>query len=357
MDREFFQALKTMAHERDIPVEELVSETELALAAAYKRHVGAAGEVTVRIDSENAKMTVMCEKEVVPVVTNHFYQMSLDEARKRNPKAGIGDFVPVEIAMDSFGRIAASTFKQVLQQKLREAERKRTMEEFSDRIGEVVAATVSRREGGDVILTAGRSECVLPKREQVPIEPYRINDRLRCYVLKVDEEQKTRGPRVIVSRTHPSLLRKLFEIEVPEIAAGAVEIVAVAREAGQRSKISVRSHDERVDPVGACVGQRGARVQQIVNELYDEKIDIIPFSDDQVAYITAALGPAKIQSVKLNEAEKSASVLVPDNQLSLAIGKGGQNVRLAAKLTEWKIDIRSESQTEESAAARAGGGK
>jgi len=357
MDREFLQALKTMAQERDIPVEELISEMEIALAAAYKRHVGAIGEVIVRIDTEQNKMHVVCEKEVVGVVSNHFYQMAIEEARKRNPKAEIGDFVPVEIAPESFGRIAAQTFKQVLQQKLREAERKRTMEEFSDRLGEVVAATVARREGGDVVLTAGRSECVLPKREQVPIEPYRVNDRMRCYVLKVEEDPRGKGPRVIVSRTHPNLLRKLFEIEVPEIGAGTVEIMAVAREAGQRSKISVISHDERVDPVGACVGQRGARVQQIVNELYDEKIDIIPYSKDTAAYITAALGPAKIASVKLKEEDKSAFVTVPDSQLSLAIGKGGQNVRLAARLTEWKIDIRSESQAAEGAAAKVGEGR
>ena len=355
MEREIVQGLNTIAHERDIPVEELLAEVEQALAAAYKRHIGATGEVTVRIDTEKGAMHAICEKEVVGAVSNHFYQMSIEDARRKDKSAEIGDFIPVEIAPESFGRIAAQTFKQVLQQKLREAERKRTMEEFSDRLGEVVSASVTRREAGDIILTAGRSECVLPKREQVPIEPYRVNDRMRVYVLKVEEDPRGKGPRVIVSRTHPNLLRKLFELEVPEIAAGTVEIISVAREAGQRSKISCLSHDERVDPVGACVGQRGARVQQIVNELYDEKIDIIPYTTDPAAYITAALGPAKIASVKLNEAEKSAFVVVPDSQLSLAIGKGGQNVRLAARLTDWKIDIRSETQAMEGAAASAGG--
>jgi N utilization substance protein A len=357
MEREFLQALKAMAQERDIPVEELISEAEQALAAAYKKHVGATGEVTVRIDTGKGAMTAICEKEVVGAVSNHFIQMGIEEARKRKADAEIGDFVPVEIPLDTFGRIAAQTFKQVLQQKLREAEKKRTLEEFNERIGEVVSVTVARRgEAGDVILTTGRSECVLIKREQVPIEPYRVNDRMRVYVLKVEEDPRGKGPRVIVSRSHPNLLRKLFEIEVPEIGTGTVEIISVAREAGQRSKISVVSHDERVDPVGACVGQRGTRVQQIVNELYDEKIDIIPYVEDPVQYIINALGPAKIGSVKLNPEERSARVTVPDNQLSLAIGKGGQNVRLAARLTDWKIDIRSESQAVEGAAATAGGG-
>jgi N utilization substance protein A len=352
MDREFLVHLKTMAQERDLPVDELIGEAEIALAAAYKKHVGATGEVTVRIDTEKAKLSAICEKEVVGVVTNHYFQIGIEEARKKKPGAEIGDFIPMEIPLEAFGRIAASTFKQVLQQKLREAERKRTMEEFEDRLYDVVSATVNRRDGRDVILTAGRSECVLPKKEQVPTEPYRINDRLRCYVLAVDEESR-RGPRVIVSRTHPQLLVKLFEIEVPEIAAGTVEIRDVAREPGQRSKISVLSNDERIDPVGACVGQRGARVQQIVNELYDEKIDIILHTTEPVEYVTAALSPAKITKVTLDtkdEESRTARVIVPDSQLSLAIGKGGINVRLAAKLTGWKIDIRSETQVSEGTA-------
>jgi len=355
MEREILQGLNTVAQERDIPLQELLEEVEQALAAAYKRHVGAIGEVTVRIDPVKGGMHAVVEKEVVGAVTNNFLQLSIPDARRLKKDAQVGDFIPMEISPESFGRIAASTFKQVLQQKLREAERRRTEEEFRDRIGEVVSATVARREGPIVVLTTGRSECFLPKEEQVPIEPYRVNDRIRCYVLKVQEDPRGKGPRVMVSRTHPNLLRKLFELEVPEIASGVVEILGVAREAGQRSKIAVVSHDERIDPVGACVGQRGTRVQQIVNELYDEKIDIIPFTEDPVAYITAALSPAKIQSVKVNTEENSAFVIVPETQLSLAIGKGGQNVRLAAKLTGWKIDIRSESQLEEGAAARSGG--
>ena len=353
MDKEFVLALRQIARERDLPVEELISEAEEALAAAYKRHVGATGEVTVRIDTEKGSMHAVCEKEVVGLVTNGFFQMSIEDARKRKPDSEVGDFIPVDIAPESFGRIAAQTFKQVLQQKLREAERKRTMEEFSDKEGEVVTAVVARREGPDVILTSGRSECLLRKEDQVRNEPYRINDKIRVYVKEVEESK--RGPRVRVSRRADELLSKLFEVEVPEISVGTITIKCVAREPGVRSKICVQSHDERVDPVGACVGQRGARVQAIVNELYDEKIDIIPYSDDPQVFITNALSPAKVNAVRLNEADRRAEVIVPESQLSLAIGKGGINAKLAHKLTGWNIDIRSENQLAEEAAAKSAG--
>lgn len=243
---------------------------------------------------------------------------------------------------NTFGRIAAQTAKQVLQQKLRDAETRRIHDVFHEKIGEVVTGVVSRREAQSVFVQVNKVEAELPKREQVPTEPYRPNDRIKVYVYKVDDSQ--RRLRVIVSRTHPNLLRKLFELEVPEITQGVVVIKSVAREPGQRSKIAVQSTDERVDAIGACIGQRGTRVQAIVDELHDEKIDVVPFSDIPRQFITDSLSPAKVNSIKLNEAEKSAYVVVPDNQLSLAIGKGGQNVRLAARLTEWKIDIRSESQ-------------
>ena len=209
-------------------------------------------------------------------------------------------------------------------------------------MGDVVTGVVSRKDGQSVYVQVNKVEAELPRREQVPTEPYRPNDRLRVYVYKVDDSSKRL--RVIVSRTHPNLLRKLFELEVPEIAQGIVSIKSVAREPGQRSKVAVQSSDERVDPIGACIGPRGARVQAIVDELYDEKIDVVPYSEDAKTFITDALSPAKVNSIKLSETEKSAYVVVPDNQLSLAIGKGGQTVRLAARLTEWKIDIRSESQ-------------
>ncbi|MCH8274122.1 MAG: transcription termination/antitermination protein NusA [Armatimonadetes bacterium] len=354
MNKEFIQALKQIAQERDIPEDELILELEVALAAAYKKHVGATGDVTVKIDTEKGELDAVCEKEVVGVVTNHFFQVGIQEARRRKPDAEVGDFISVTIAPDSFGRIAAQTCKQVLHQKLREAERKRTLEMFSDKSGDVVSGVVSRREGPDVILTCGRSECLLKKEDQVRSEPYRMNDRLRVFVKGVEETR--RGPRVRVTRRSDELLVKLFEIEVPEIAQGTVEIKGVAREAGVRSKISVISHDARVDAVGACVGQRGSRVQAIVNELYDEKIDIIPYSDDPAEYITNSLNPAKVYSVTLNEEEQRADVVVPDSQLNLAIGKGGLNVRLGHRLTGWGIDIKSRSEAESPRAASSRGG-
>jgi transcription termination/antitermination protein NusA len=338
---DILQQLNQIAQERDIPVEELMREIEEALAAAYKKFVGATGEVTVHIDPKKG-WTAFLEKEVVGIVEEPSFQLSVIEARKRKPDAEIGDFIPMEVDPNRFGRIAASTFKQVLSQKLREAEQRQIQDVFNEKMGDVVSGVVTRREGQSVYVQVNKIETELPKREQVPTEPYRPNDRIRVYVLRVDDS--TKRLRVIVSRTHPNLLRKLFELEVPEIAQGIVIIESVAREPGQRSKVAVRTTDERVDAVGACVGQRGTRVQAIVDELYDEKIDIVPFSDDSQTYITNALSPAKVNSIQLNEEERSAYVIVPDTQLSLAIGKGGQNVRLAARLTDWKIDIRSESQ-------------
>lgn len=338
------QQLNQIAIERDIPLDQLQQELEEALAAAYKKYVGAAGEVSVKIDPRKG-FDANVEKEVVGVVTEPSFQLSLVEARKRNPDAQIGDFVPVKIDPNLFGRIAAQTFKQVLSQKLREAETRRIHDVFHEKMGDVVTGQVSRREGSSVFIQVNRVEAELPRREQVPTEPYRPNDHLKVYVYKVDDTR--RQLRVIVSRTHPNLLRKLFELEVPEIAGGTVVIKSVAREPGQRSKIAVYSTDERVDPIGACIGPRGARVQAIVDELNEEKIDVVPYSDDIRKYITDALSPAKVNSIKINEADQSAFVVVPDNQLSLAIGKGGQNVRLAARLTDWRIDIRSESQAAE----------
>lgn len=342
------QYLNQIAQERDLSVTELQHELDEALAVAYRKFAGAAAEVQVRIDPQTQDTFV--SKEVVGEVLDPASQISVTEAKKRNPDAEIGDYVEVTVDKTRFGRIAAATLKQVLQQKIREAEHRKISETFSESIGELVSGQVTRREEGVVLIQVNRVECELPRREQVPTEHYRPNDRLKVYVLRVDDTDR-RGMKVIVSRTHPNLLRKLFELEVPEIADGIVVIKSVAREPGQRSKIAVMTTDERVDPIGACVGPRGARVQAIVDELFEEKIDVVPFSEDAETYITNALSPAKVNSIKLNEEEKSAYVVVPDTQLSLAIGKGGQNVRLAARLTEWKIDIRSESQ----AAAEAQG--
>jgi N utilization substance protein A len=338
---DILQQLNQIAIERDIPLAQLQLELEDALAAAYKKYVGAAGEVSVKIDPTKG-FDASVEKEVVGIVSEPSYQIGLVEARKRNPNAEVGDKLPVKIDPNVFGRIAASTFKQVLSQKLREAETRRVHDVFNEKMGELVTGTVSRKEGSSVFIQVNRVEAELPRREQVPTEPYRANDQLKVYVYKVDDSR--RQLRVIVSRTHPNLLRKLFELEVPEISSGVVVIKSVAREPGQRSKIAVYSTDERIDPIGACIGPRGARVQAIVDELNEEKIDVVPYSHDIRKYITDSLSPAKVNSIKINEAEQSAFVVVPDNQLSLAIGKGGQNVRLAARLTDWRIDIRSESQ-------------
>jgi N utilization substance protein A len=344
---DILQQLNQIAQERDLPLEELQRELEEALAVSYKRFVGAQGDVFVKLDPLKG-WTASVEKEVVGIVSDPSVQLSLLDARRKEPGAEVGDYISVEVDPNRFGRIAAQTAKQVLSQKLREAEVRRIQDVFHEKLGDLVTGTVTRKDGQSVYIQVNRVEAELPRREQVPTEPYRPNDRLKVYVYKVDDSQ--RRLRVIVSRTHPNLLRKLFELEVPEIEQEVVVIKSVAREPGQRSKIAVFTTDERVDPIGACIGPRGARVQAIVDELYGEKIDVVPFTEDPRTFITDALSPAKVNSLKLNEEERSAYVVVPDNQLSLAIGKGGQNVRLAARLTEWKIDIRSESQAAEAKA-------
>jgi N utilization substance protein A len=341
--------LQQIASERDIPLEELINELEEALAVAYKKFVGATGEVSVKIDPQKG-WTASIQKEVVGEVLEPSFQMSVTDARKRQPDAEIGDFIPVEVDPNRFGRIAAQTFKQVLNQKLREAEQRRISDTFSAALNDIVTGTVLRREDQVVYVQVNRAEAELPKWEQVPSEPYRPHDRIRVYVLRVEDTK--RATKVIVSRTHPNLVRKLFELEVPEVEQGIVVIRNIAREPGQRSKVAVVSTDERVDAVGACVGPRGSRVQAIVEELHDEKIDIVPFSEDPKTYIVNALSPAKVNSIRLDHELHSAYVVVPDTQLSLAIGKGGQNVRLAARLTDWKIDIRSEAQAAAEAAAK-----
>lgn len=348
------QQLNQIATERDIPRDELVRELEEAMAVAYKKFVQAAGDVSMRIDFTGPTgFDLYVRKEVVGEVMDPSYQVAIAVAREKQSTVEIGDFVEFKVDPNRFGRIAATTFKQVMSQKMREAEHRQVHDTFSEKLNDVVSGTVTRREDPIVYVQVNKVEAELPKWEQVPTERYRVNDRIRVYVLRVEDSR--RGLKVIVSRTHPNLLRKLFELEVPEIADGIVVIRSVAREPGQRSKVAVESTDERVDAVGACVGPRGSRVQAIVDELFDEKIDIVPFSDDPKTLITNALSPAKVNSIKLDEDAKSAYVVVPDSQLSLAIGKGGQNVRLAARLTEWKIDIRSEAQaaTEKASKSKA----
>ncbi len=345
MNGEFLEALQQIAKEKDIPFDILVETVESALATAYKRNNPVSGEIKVHIDSSKSAASpfkVYCDKTVVEEVTNDYDEILLGDARLVNPEAQVGEVVSIDIPLGSFGRIAAQTAKQVVVQRIREAERRKIFDEYTERIGEVVTGTVQRREGRIVIIGLGKLDAMLPPQEQVESEPYRFNDRIKVYILEVKDTSK--GPQVIVSRTHPSLIRRLFELEVPEIADGIVTIKSVAREPGARSKIAVMSRDEKVDPVGSCVGHRGSRVQAVVNELYDEKIDIVRWNADVSLFIGEALSPAKAVKVTVNEDQKSAFVVVPDHQLSLAIGKAGQNVRLAARLTGWRIDIRSEAQ-------------
>ncbi len=350
MNGEFIEALQQIAKEKDIPLDTLIETVESALATAYKRNNPTNGEIKVRIDSTKSAANpfrVYCEKLVVEEVEDEFAQINLPEAQELNPDILVGEILSYDVPQGNFGRIAAQTAKQVVVQRIREAERRKIFDEFNERVGEVVTGTVQRREGRNVIIGLGKLDAMLPMQEQVESEPYRFNDRIKVYVLEVRDSPK--GPQVIVSRTHPSLIRRLFELEVPEIADGIVTIKSVAREPGARSKIAVMSRDEKVDPVGACVGHRGSRVQAVVNEMYDEKIDIVRWNSDTSLFIGEALSPAKAVTVTVNEEAKSAFVIVPDTQLSLAIGKAGQNVRLAARLTGWRIDIRSEAQVSRAA--------
>ncbi|MDX1933150.1 MAG: transcription termination factor NusA [Capsulimonadales bacterium] len=350
MNAEFIEALRQIEREKDISFEVLVGALESALVTAYKKSYGTEQEVRLRVDAGSSSATSKSLKvfrvlTVSETVSNPHGEMTLENARKLDPNAEPGGTVEELLAPKDFeriGRIAALTAKQVIMQRIREAERDKVFDEYNDKVGEVLTGTVSRREGGNVRIALGKLEAILPMKEQVASERYHFNDRVKVFVVEVRKTSKE--PQVIVSRTHPSLIRRLFELEVPEIHDGIVTIKSVAREPGQRSKIAVASRDDRVDAVGSCVGHRGARVQAVVNELFDEKIDIVRWSADNRQFITESLSPARVSSVQLNEDTKSAFVVVPDNQLSLAIGKAGQNVRLAARLTGWRIDIRSESQ-------------
>jgi N utilization substance protein A len=352
MNAEFFEALRQIEREKEIPLASLVEDLETALATAYKKTHNIEQEVTLKVEQGGAATAsklpfkVARVLTVVEAVTNPFGEILQADARKKfNPTAAIGDTVEEPLSqqdLERIGRIGVQTAKQMMVQRIRERERDKIFDEYNDKIGEVITGSVSRREGGNVLIALGKLEAVLPIKEQVPTEQYRFNDRIKVFVLDVQKTPK--GPRVSVSRTHPSLIRRLFELEVPEIHDGVVTIKSVAREPGARSKIAVASREDRVDAVGSCVGHRGARVQAVVNELYDEKIDIVRWNADNKQFITESLSPARVTSVQINEETKSAFVVVPDNQLSLAIGKSGQNVRLAARLTGWRIDIRSESQ-------------
>lgn len=342
MNAEFMQAFEQLGKEKGIAPEILFDAIEAALISAYKRNFSAAQNVRVSLDRVTGDIHVYARKNIVEVVENEIVEMDLAEARKINSDYEIDDIIEIEVTPKNFGRIAAQTAKQVVVQRIREAERGIIYEEFSNRESDILTGIVQRIEQKNVFIDLGKAEAILAPSEQIPFEQYKHGDRVKSYIIEV--KKTTKGPQILVSRTHPGLLKRLFELEVPEIHDGIVEIKSVAREPGMRSKIAVFSRDEDVDPVGSCVGHKGMRVQTIVNELKGEKIDIVKWNVDPIKYIANSLSPAKVVSVEVNEIEKVSKVIVPDYQLSLAIGKEGQNARLAAKLTGWKIDIKSESQ-------------
>ena len=342
---EFFSALDAMAKERRINKEVLFSAIESALISAYKKNFGKNANVRAVIDPEKGQVEVYSRKTVVEEVIDPQCEMSLQDAREIRPQYEVGDLVEVPVTPRNFGRIAAQTGKQVVVQHLREAERGVIYDEYSQKENEILTAIVQRVENKQVFVELGHVEGLIETTQQMPTEELNVNDRIKVYVLEVS--RLGRGPQIFVSRTHPGLVKRLFEIEVPEIVTGVVQIKSIAREAGFRTKMAVYSTDPMIDAVGSCVGPRGLRVENVVNELKTEKIDIVKWSADPAEYIANALNPARVISVMASETEKSARVVVPDNQLSLAIGKEGQNARLAAKLTGWKIDIKSQSQMEE----------
>lgn len=340
--QEFLTTLRELGKEKGIEEEVLFEAIEAALISAYKRNFGSAQNVRVTLSRETGHYHVYAIKTVVEDPEDEITEISLAQARTIKPDYEVGDVIEIEVTPANFGRIAAQTAKQVVVQRIREAERGIIYEEFMSREGDILTGLVQRVENHNVYIDLGKTEAVLTPAEQIPGETYNYGDRIKAYVVEVKKTNK--GPQIVVSRTHPGLLKRLFELEVPEIHEGIVEIKSVAREPGNRSKIAVYSAEPSVDPVGSCVGHRGMRVQGIVDELGSEKIDIVKWNADPAKFIANALSPAKVVSVAINEAEKVSRVVVPDYQLSLAIGKEGQNARLAAKLTGWKIDIKSESQ-------------
>lgn len=342
MNEEFLAALQAIEKEKGIKKETLFEAIEAALVSAYKRNFNTTGNVRVQLGRETGEIKVYTRLSVVKDVTQQQLEISLGEARKINPAYQTGDIVEEEVTPKKFGRIAAQTAKQVVIQRIREAERELVFDEYIDREEDIITAVVQRMEQKNLIVDLGKTEAVLAPTEQMSCDEYRHGERIKAYITEVKRTSK--GPQIYISRTHPGLLKRLFELEVPEIFDGTVEIKSVAREAGFRSKMAVYSRNKDVDPVGSCVGPKGARVQSVVNELRGEKIDIVKWDENPEIFVANALSPAKVITVRLQEDHKVAGVIVPDHQLSLAIGKEGQNARLAAKLTGWKIDITSESQ-------------
>lgn len=350
MNKEFLEALDALEQEKNISKDEIIVAIESAIENAYKKTYRKSGELSMpnvkaTVDKATGDVSVILSKEVVEEVMNDATEVSIDEASQYGYE--IGDIMEYSIDPQDFGRIATQSAKQVVIQKVREAEREHTYEENKDKKNNIISAKIERINNGTIFLNAGTVEGILPKSEQVKTENLQVGDRIMAYVTDVKKDRK-RGTQIFLSRSHPDFVRKLFEREIPEIADGTIEIKGIAREAGSRTKLAVQSHDENVDPVGACVGTRGTRVQGIVDELFGEKIDIIVWDDDPAVLISNVLRPAIVEGVFVNEEEKIATALVPENQLSLAIGREGQNVRLAARVSRWKIDIKSKGQLEES---------
>ncbi len=345
MKNELFEAIYQIEKDKGISAETLIDSVEAALITAYKKNFGTAQNVRVEINRDTGAFQVLEVLNVVEEVTSDIDEISLEDAKEINPNYEVGDIVEHEVTPKDFGRIAALAAKQVVVQRIREAERNVIYESFVNRESEIVTGIIQRISKGIIYIDLGKTEALLLPSEQIETEHYNPHDRIKTYITEVKKTSK--APQIYVSRTHIGLVKRLFELEVPEIYDGLVEIKSISREAGSRSKIAVYSSNENIDPVGSCVGQKGSRVQSVVGELSGEKIDIIEWSEDPEVFITHALSPSKVESVHINEASHSAMVVVPDYQLSLAIGREGQNARLAAKLTNWKIDIKSSTQYKE----------
>ncbi|MEG0585836.1 MAG: transcription termination factor NusA [Christensenellaceae bacterium] len=344
MNTEFMEALSDLEHDKGIKKDILLEAIECALISAYKRHFGSNQSARVEIDGDTGEIKVYAIKNVVVEIEDSETEITVEEAKKINAAYEAGDTLQTEVTPKDFGRIAAQTAKQVVVQRIREAERGIIFDQYAEKENEILTAIIHRVERGNVFVELGRAEGIIPVSETVYTEKYNVNERMKVYVLEVKKTNK--GPQIVVSRTHPALIKRLFELEVPEIRQNIVQIKSIAREAGARTKIAVWSDENDIDPVGACVGHKGTRIERVVEELNGEKIDVVPWNADPIEFIANALRPAKVVMVQINEDEKAAKVIVPDYQLSLAIGKEGQNARLAAKLTGWKIDIKSQSQTE-----------
>ena len=345
-NKQLIVAIQELEKEKGIKKDYLLDSIESALLTAYKRNYNSQENVKVVVDRETGASHLYSVKEVVEHAENPILQISLEEARKIDKEAQIGGTVDVELVPKNFGRIAAQTAKQVIIQKLREAEREIIYSEYSERKGEIVSGIIQKADPNIVVMDLGKVEGVMPAKEQIPTEKYHVNDKIKGYILDVEKGAKG-VPQVIISRACPEFVKKLFEFEIPEIYEGVIEIKAVSRDAGSRSKVAVYSPNENIDPVGSCVGKKGVRIQNIINELNGEKIDVIEWNADLSIYISSALLPAQVMAVDIDEENRIAQVIVPDDQLSLAIGKSGQNARLAAKLTglsDWRIDIKSETQ-------------